>query len=304
LLHSSARAGFKRAARIRQLCGRLAAMEALFQKAENLHAASGGYLLFADYSNAQGRFFMVAMIKQKEGIRLSRQLVPEELTQLDLNRLYQAARINFGKLSAYQAATASGRQELNYLSFVSPSNSKTAAGYFVTALGCARGTASARATDTIIRESANFFRQHDDLKRHLQAFKNDLLEHLTQKEREGSSVKLSEIERLARRYIPSDEPGTADEIACNLIAHLNGEEHEVPVEFPVSKTVLVKHRQIRYKASNWDISFERSALGVGDDAQVQYDMDRNRIIFNSVPDGLADLIREELENQTVRQYAS
>lgn len=154
-------------------------------KAENIHAASGGYLLFADYSNAQGRFFIIAMIKQKEGMRLSRQLVPEELTQLDLDRLYQAARINFGKLSAYQTATESDRQEQNYLSFVSPSNSKTAAGYFVTALGCAQGTASARATDTIIRESVGFFRQHDELSRYRQAFKNDLLDHLTRKEREG-----------------------------------------------------------------------------------------------------------------------
>ena len=278
----------------------LEAMGALFLKAENIHAASGGYLLFADYSNAQGRFFIIAMIKQKEGMRLSRQLVPEELTQLDLDRLYQAARINFGKLSAYQTATESDRQEQNYLSFVSPSNSKTAAGYFVTALGCAQGTASARATDTIIRESVGFFRQHDELSRYRQAFKNDLLDLLTRKEREGSSVKLSEIEGLARRYIPSDEPGRADEIADDLIAHLNDEENAVPVEFPVSKAMLVRHRQIRYKANNWDIAFERTALGEGDDAQVQYDRDRNRIILNSVPSGLVDMIREEIENQTTR----
>lgn len=111
---------------------------------------------------------------------------------------------------------------------------------------------------------------------------------------------MSEIEGLARRYIPSDEPGRADEIADDLIAHLNDEENAVPVEFPVSKAMLVRHRQIRYKANNWDIAFERTALGEGDDAQVQYDRDRNRIILNSVPSGLVDMIREEIENQTTR----
>lgn len=194
------------------------AMRALFEKAEGNHAASGGYMLYADFSNSHGRYFLVAMIKQKEGLTLSKQLEPEELTQLDLSRLYQAARISFSKLSAYRAADAQNRQEINYLSFVSPSSSKSAAGYFVTALGCAPGTASARATTTVIRESVEFFRNNERLKPHRHSFRNELIDYLTKKEEAEESVKLSEIESLARRYFPADEEDLADKFADDFVS--------------------------------------------------------------------------------------
>lgn len=243
-----------------------AAMKALFKQAEGMHAASGGYMLYTDYSNAQGRYFMVAMIKQKEGLTLSKQLEPEELTQLDLSRLYQAARISYGKLSAYRAATLVERQEINYLSFVSPSASKSAAGYFVTDLGCAPGTASARATTTIIKESVDFFRNNERLKPHRQTFKNLLLTYLTEKEEKGESVKLSEVESLARRFFPADEDNIADEFADEFISRLNSDENGVPVEFPVNKPALNRSKRIQYKSDNWDLSFERNSLGTKDDA--------------------------------------
>ena len=254
-------------------------------------------MLYADYSNSQGRYYLVAMIKQKEGLTLSKQLEPEELTQLDLSRLYQAARISFSKLSAYRAATEQNRLEINYLSFVSPSTSKSTAGYFVTALGCAPGTASARATTTVIRESVEFFRNNESLKPHRHSFKNDLIDYLTKKDESGESVKLSEIESLARRYFPAVEEDMADKFSDDFISHLNSEEHGVPVEFPVSKPALMKCRRIQYKADNWDFSFERSALGENDGAKVHFDKEHKRLIINDLPDGVIKLLQEELENQ-------
>ncbi len=274
-----------------------AAMKALYKKAEGIHAASGGYMLYADYSNTQGRYFIAAMIKQKEGLTLSEQLEPEELTQLDLSRLYQAARISYGKLSAYRTASLEDRQEINYLSFVSPSASKSAAGYFVTALGCAPGTASARATTTIIKESVDFFRKDERLNPYRQTFKNKLLEYLTEKEAKGESVKLSEVESLARQFFPADEENLADEIADKFISHLNCEENGVPAEFPVNKPALNRSKRIQYNSDNWDLSFERSSLGTKNDAKVYFDKDHNRLIFNDLPCAVVKLIEEELENR-------
>jgi len=273
------------------------AMNELYRKAESIHASSGGYLLFADYSNAQSRFFIIAMIKQKEGIRLSAVLEPEELTELDMNRLYQAARINFGKLSAYLAAPEADRQELSYLSFVSPNAGKTASGYFVTALGCAPGAASARATDTLVKESVAFFRNNTDLKPFRKRFKDNLLAYLSRKEEAEESVKLSEVEEIARQFMPAGEPGQVDEMVCALISHLNSEEHAVPVEFPVNKAALKKHTHISYSADNWDIKFERHALGITDAAQIYFDRENNRITIKDLPDSLIEKIREELENR-------
>lgn len=273
------------------------AMEELYRKAESSHASSGGYILFADYSNLQSRFFIIAMIKQKDGIRLSAALEPEELTELDMNRLYQAARINFGKLSAYIAASETDRQDLSYLSFVSPNAGKTAAGYFVTALGCAPGAASARATDTLVKESTAFFRNNVFLHPSRKRFKDNLLVYLARKEETGESVKLSEVEEIARPFMPAGEAGQTDELASAFIAHLNSEEHAVPVEFPVNKGVLRKHTHICYSADNWDVKFERHSLGVTDAAQVYYDRANNRITIRDLPDSLIAKISEELESR-------
>lgn len=273
------------------------AMEALYKKAKDIHAASGGYMLYADYHNTQSRYFLVAMIKQKEGMTLSEHLEPEELTQLDLSRLYQAAKINFGKLSAFFAADEQVRNEINYLSFVSPSASKSAAGYFVTALGCAPGTASARATTTLIRESVDFFRKNERLRPHTQTFKNALLDYLTEKEKTEQSVKLSEIESLARRFFPSEQDEQADHIADEFVTFLNSEEHGVPVEFPVHKQSLFRCKRIQYKSDNWEFSFERNALGDKQGAKVHFDKENNRLILNDLPQAAVKLLEAELDSQ-------
>lgn len=273
------------------------AMKALQKKAEASTPASGGYIFFADYSNQQGRFFLAAMIKQKDGLTLNENLVPEELTELDLSKLHQAARINFGKLSAYLAAAEKDQLDLSYLSFVSPRSGKTAAGYFVTALGCAPGVASGRATDTLVREGTKFFREHEVLNKHRKEFRNDLVEYLTEKEKSDKSVKLTEVEKLARKYIPAEEPEQADKIADAFISHLNGEACSVPAEFPVNKTALTKYTHIRYKADNWELNFERLALGEGDDAQIHYDSDNNRIIIKDIPEEAANIIKQEIQRQ-------
>lgn len=274
------------------------AMEALYQKAENQTAASGGYMLFVDYSNQHGRYFLIAMIKQKEGITLSTQLEPEELIQLDLNRLHQAARISFGKLSGYLVAEPEARMDLSYLSFVSPSTSKTAAGYFVTALGCATGVAAARATETLIKESYTFFNNDEHLKRHKKSFKSDLLTYLNEKQQSGTSAKLSEIEELARRYMTATESQTIDDMADAFVSHLNSEEHAVPVEFPVNKPALTKYTHIYYRSENWEIKIARRVISEDESAQICYDREHGRLIFNNIPTQVKELIESELSTQT------
>ncbi len=275
-------------------------IDELYQAAKHIPAASGGYILFSDYSNNHGRYMLIAMIKPKEGLTLSQEneeLVPEELSQIDLSRLYQAARISFGKYAAYKVAKEEERQELNYLSFVSPSSSKSAAGYFVTALGCVPGTAAAQATKNVVNESVNYFRNRKDLEPYWYQFKGDLINYLWKKEEKGESVKLSEIERLARQFIPAEDQDQADETAKDFISHLNSEDVAVPVEFPVNKPALKKLRQIRYTTGNWDLSFEKTALGDTDNAEVFYDRDQQRLVLSALPDKMISLIEKELSDR-------
>lgn len=274
------------------------AMSALYIKAEGQTASSGGYILFVDYSTPQhGRFFLIAMIKQKEGIRLSSKLEPEELIQLDLNRLYQAARINYGKLSAYLAAHEEDRMDLSYLSFVSPSSTKAAAGYFVTALGCHAGVASARATTTIISASYTFFDSREKLKGIKKQFKNKLLTYMSEKQNQGASAKLSEVEEIARQFMVETETQTVDEQADDFTSFLNNEANSVPVEFPVNKPALNRYTYIVHTDDNWDIKIARRVISEDETAQIQYDRENKRLIINNIPEKLKITIEEELNEQ-------
>lgn len=140
------------------------AMKRLEHYAGLTKASSGGYMLFAHYENEHGAFILAAMLKKKAGITLTKDLVPTALEEIDLNSLHQAARINLNRYDAYKIATKEEQQELSYLSFVSPRTTNSAAGYFVTALGCAKGTASAKATDTLMIVSCQFFKDEPELK--------------------------------------------------------------------------------------------------------------------------------------------
>lgn len=273
------------------------AMEELYNEAKEAHASSGGYILFADYETTQGRFLMTAMLKKRDGLRLNDDLVPEILIELDLNSLYHAARINFTKYAEYMVSNAEERIELNYLSFLSQSSGRAAAGYFVTALGCAVGTASAAATENLIKESTKFFRDRPDLSHNRLAVKSDILRYLEDKMESGHSVKLSEIEALVRPYFPAVYEGQADDLADEFVAHLNSEAVGVPVEFPLSKRTLEKFTHVVYKTDNWQLKFDRGALGEGEDAEIRFMEKEGRLVINSLSQAAINLLRQAINDK-------
>jgi nucleoid-associated protein len=271
------------------------AMDELYRKADATPASSGGYMLFAEYSQGDTSFLIAAMVKQKEGLTLNEDLRPEALMQLDLKKLHQAARINLSRYHAYLAAAGEEKAELVYLSFISPHPGKGASGYFVTALGCQAGATSQRATDNLIKATNTFFKGREELSSKRYDFRSDLLAYLDEKREGGQFVKLSEVDALARKYLPADEPGVQDALSEELMAFLNGEENAIPSEFTLSETALNRHKQIRYKAENWQINFEKTALGETDTAEIFYDKDSKKLVLRNIPEDMRSVIEEELE---------
>ncbi len=273
-----------------------AVMENLYETAKDITPASGGYLLFSDYEISNNRFFMIAMIKGREGFRLSANLEPEELLELDLTKLNQAARINLNKYNTYKTAIPADKQEINYLSFVSPSSTQSAAGYFVTALGCSKGTASALATKTLIKESSVFFEKTPELVASKSKFRQDLIEYLNNK-KPGDSIRLSEVEQLARKYIPSTEQGQADKIAESFLEYLNGDEHSIPVESPINHATVQKFTHVSYKDDSLQIKFEKLSFGDDPSAVVFFDRTNKKLTFSNIPKALLELLETELSQK-------
>jgi len=277
----------------------------LYRLVQGQQSSSGGNILVVDCEIDAYSYFLVAMLKNTDGISLNKRhsgnnapkvLVLEELEQLDLSTLHQAARINLGKYQEYVEATEEEQQEINYLSFVSPSASKSASSYFVAALGCSKGTASAKATDILIKESVNFFRKDTKLKVKRLDFKDDLLRYLNECQEKGHSVKLSRVDALARKYFPAEEEGMADKYSDALHEELNGEKNSIPVEFPISNSVLKKHSHIEYKSDRWKLLFDRDSLGIKENSEIRYLKDDSKLVISNLPADLREVIEAELRD--------
>jgi nucleoid-associated protein len=220
--------------------------------------------------------------------------------RLDLDRLHQAARINFGKFFEYEEESdPDEKKEINYLTFISPSKDVKTSGYFITALGCSAGSTSSRATKAVIQETTAFFRNNDGLVGSADSFRKSLMEYLTAKEEKQESVKLSEIGQLVARHIPTELADKSDNLINEIITKLNGEDVGVPAEFPVSPRELKKHTHISGKAAHWKVEFDREAIGVTDAAPIYYNQEQGTITFKDIPTELQDVIEYELAQRTL-----
>lgn len=264
----------------------LIGMEELFKRAESESLSSGGYILFADYISNDIRYFITAMIKQKPGYKITGELSIEDLEYIDLSRLHQASKISFDKYGEYQKSSELERQDINYLSFVSPASNKTS-GYFILAFGCQAGAPSARATQAVVTESVAYFKNNEDLKDYSTQLRSKLYDYLESKRDSQDSAKLSEIEKIARQFFPAEN---ADQHAERLVEHLNSDEIGVPYEFVVNKSKLQKMTHIVYRGDDLQIIFDKDDLGK--DHGAKYCFTGDKLVINELPDALKDMLNE------------
>ena len=246
------------------------AMDELLRLARREPLATGGYILFADYTLPAGRYFVVVMFKQKPSFRIQ-DLAPEELLTLDTSKIYQAARISFSKFSLFEDATPEERKQLQYLSFVSPKLERQASGYFVEALGCVSGSSAKQATSALITESVAHLNNLEELKPFCRPFRDSLMEYLNEKIVAGDPVELSEVGEIYRKFIPADKADEAEEMVNQFISTLNSEEVGVPDQFTPNKLVVRNNTRIKAEGAGWKAEIDRQKLGVNPAANVYYD---------------------------------
>ena len=130
-----------------------------------------------------------------------------------------------------------------------------------------------------------------------EAFRASLLDYLKHKEEVHESVKLSEVENIARRHIPECFADQAETIVGELIAHLNSEDCAVPVEFPVSANAMRRFTHIKGASNSWSMVFDRSALGTDNSAEVYYDREAKKLTLRNVPSQMLQVIEDELKSR-------
>lgn len=274
-------------------------MNKLADEAEKQLWSSGGVIVFADYVRDGVNFFLITMIKQKEGIRLSSKLEPEQLEQLDLTKINQAARINFDKFLKYQNSSVIDKQDLSYLSFISTTTQKTASGYFILALGCDKGITSNNATKSLPTEVMRFFGKHSEIKHHARDFKSDVINYINHQFECKKTVKLSDISAMAYEHMTYVDEQAREKLSNDLVTYLNSEEIRIPVEFNVSRSGLNQLLNIKYKGDGYSFNFEKALLGTTADADICYNSENGSLTFTKLPkDAVQDIehaLKEKLQ---------
>lgn len=278
------------------------AMDQLVEQAGHQVLSTGGHILCAQYSSGASNFFLVASMKERGGIQLDENYVPKEIQEVDLSKVQQAARINLNSFVAIQAmAAAASTPETNeretaeeadstYLCFISRGRDSQASDYFISALGCAKGVASGRATKNAIDNVAKFFRDNKLLKSFGYRAKEAVIKYLEVQLAAGKSARLDSIVHAAVSHVPAD---LVDEIV-GLKDYLNSEKNKVPDDFTVNAKTLKEKTRIKGDASNWSLQFERGALGKDPAADVYYDEGRKKLTLSNMTTELIDVIEKEL----------
>src|SRR3546814_927330 len=150
------------------------AMEELRGKASQESFATGGHVCFFVYRIRTSSFLLVAMVKERGGMVLSAALEPTEITEIDLSKLHQAARVNLDRYGAFLAPangkaistqhTSEDGTEKTYLCFINRKSQSDVAEYFVEALGCEKGVASGRTTKAVVTEIRNYVKSVPEIK--------------------------------------------------------------------------------------------------------------------------------------------
>lgn len=264
--------------------------------------STGGHILIASYLNDEVPFVLVTSIKQKGGISLDENYVPQEVIEVDMAKIHQAARVNLRRYQELVAAEIERGEDLDddqdrtYLCFISKGRNSEASGYFIKALGCKKGVASSRATKNAIDAVFKYFKKNDQLAPYKVRARENVTRYLQDRLEQGQHAKLDAILLVASQAIPLNQADLVDQIE-GLKDYLNSEDGRVPEEFTVNKTALNERVRIKGEADRWSLNFEKGALGVDANAEVYFNRDRNTITLSNPSARMLRDIQRELDDR-------
>lgn len=281
------------------------ALEELIEQAKNESFATGGHTLFAYYTSEAIPFILIANIKQRNGLRLGPDYIPEESVDIDMSKVHQACRINLARFS--ETIAASEDESVNdddnedsadktYLCFISKGRDSEASAYFIKGLGCTPGIASTRATANAIDVIEDFFRDKDELAPFSSQAKENVIAYLSQKQQDDQKATLHGLQIAASAAIPPEQADLVEMLEA-LPEVLNSEESKIPEEFTVSKSVLDRKTKIKGKSNRWSAQFDRSALSTSPNSIVCYNSADSTLTFSDIPEAMKRMIESELSSR-------
>jgi nucleoid-associated protein len=158
--------------------------------------ATGGYLLFVDYSHGSTRYLMVLQVNETVGSVFDRTLTRVEKTPyLNVDHLKAAGRVNINEWRS---------QAGKYLTFVAGRDRGHAADYFVEFLGCSTTTQPPVESRKLVNVVKSYCASENMPIERATAFKQAVYDHVMSRKRDNLPVSLR---GLANVVVP-DAPET------------------------------------------------------------------------------------------------
>jgi nucleoid-associated protein len=245
-------------------------MNNLRNTASSKNFATGGYIVFAYYTQNQKAFMLTAMVKKKNGIKLDHRFKPETIQEVDLSKLHQAIKVN---VVNYLTAIECKKNDLpysgSYLSFISP-KSNTSSGYFISAFGCTDALPAEVSTTNALEAVVQFFEANESISNLKNVAHDRVIKHFEETlTRTDKTCSIDDLNQIVNGFIPiSDE----DNLIDTFVEFANNDPFNVPDIFYTHSTVVKKAKKIQLKGHDgaWVLNFDKRMLGTTDNADIQY----------------------------------
>jgi nucleoid-associated protein len=262
----------------------IAAMVELTKEAKKQQSATGGHIVFYHFTQDARDFFLMAMIKQTAGLNINGNLELEDVTEIELSKIHQAAKINFTLFLAQKVANKVQDDEdedddavehKSYLSFVSPASYKEVSGYFISALDCTDGVSPRKATTRAFNCVNAYIKLLDELRPHQVVVKDSLVDYLSGCVERKTPATLSGVDSAIRAAIPAK----LHDFINGFIDFANSDEYQLPAEFGVNSAKVKYYSRIKVKSRRWNLEFDVAALGITPGSDLMYDEKNNVIVI-------------------------
>jgi nucleoid-associated protein len=236
--------------------------------------ATGGYLLFSDFDNNGKHYFMVIMLKSKDGLSFDDELKLMDAHHLELDKLHFAARVDVDSWLS--------DVDENNVSFVKGRASSAVTTYFKEFLGVEEFSESAKTTKTLVTAVTNYCRQQLELNNEdTESYKITVHDYCKSKHANEEPIFLDELSR----FLDEENPSAFMEYAQ--------EEYEIPNEFQVDKNKLRKFLRYSGRDNGVSISFNSEVFGT----RVKYDPEADVLTINQPPNSLKKQLVAEMKQE-------
>lgn len=253
--------------------------------APSARSATDGYVVFSHYALERYEFLLVALVRNRATISLGDDLTPQQINQLDLDKLHQAAKVNI---------TNFRKGKESYLSFTGTKETGSVTHYFATAFGCTDVVPSKKSTSDLLQAAKDFCTEHGMYDEREQVVE-DVVSYLNRQRSEKLTANLPEVEQIFDQYIP---PEQAEELSGSFSRFANGERYQVSHEFQPHTHTLNNLTKLKLKSDNWQADLSKKSIGMpGTGNDIEFDEENKQLVIKRLSTRVIEQLRKALTQE-------